>query len=374
MSVAYKKQRVCALPPARGPFVFSGRDFMVTRPEFGCAGREGPGAGGAATAGESGLVLPASPLPGPRSPSPTAGGGGGTVTVVGPEDLARAQSLRRPKGTAPPASRRAPWVTWLVGDWEEPADPAAVSAGALRALGAMLRSCASRLRTPGALRGSLGGAPPPARDSRPPPRSFSSEVIYVDRSLPNPSWSKDMRLLFDQFMKKTEDGSWKRLPSHKSVSPQRTEKIKTFFPDAKPIKEHMSQAQLFPRSLEEGLGFEYAMFHNHVENRTVCIFQGGPYLQGAPGFLHGGAIATMIDSTLGMCALTAEGVVMTANLNINFRRPIPLCSVVVINSQLDKVEGRKLFVSCNVRSVDEKTLYSEATSLFVKLDPKKSLT
>lgn len=108
MSVAYKKQRVCALPPARGPFVFSGRDFMVTRPEFGCAGREGPGAGGAATAGESGLVLPASPFPGPRSPSPTTGGGGGTVTVVGPEDLARAQGLRRPKGTAPPASRRAP--------------------------------------------------------------------------------------------------------------------------------------------------------------------------------------------------------------------------------------------------------------------------
>lgn len=37
-------------------------------------------------------------------------------------------------------------------------------------------------------------------------------------------------------------------------------------------------------------------------------------------FLHGGAIATMMDSTLGVCALTAGGVAMTANLNINFRR------------------------------------------------------
>ena len=44
-----------------------------------------------------------------------------------------------------------------------------------------------------------------------------------------------------------------------------------------------------------------------------------------------------------------------------FCRPVTLCSVVVINSQLDKLEGRKLFLSCNVRSVDEKTLYSEAT-------------
>uniref|UniRef100_A0A673TXH9 Acyl-coenzyme A thioesterase THEM4 n=1 Tax=Suricata suricatta TaxID=37032 RepID=A0A673TXH9_SURSU len=184
----------------------------------------------------------------------------------------------------------------------------------------------------------------------------------MDLSLPNPSWSKDMRLLFDQFMKKSEDGSWKHLPSYKNKFSRRIEDIKVFFPDAKLIKEKISQAQLFPRNFEEGLGFEYAMFHNHAEDRTVCIFQGGPYLQGAPGFLHGGAIATMIDSTLGMTALIAGGIVMTANLNINFKRPIPLCSVVVINSQVDKVEGRKLFLSCNIRSVDEQTLYSEATS------------
>lgn len=45
-----------------------------------------------------------------------------------------------------------------------------------------------------------------------------------------------------------------------------------------------------------------------------------------------------------------------------FYRPIPLCSIVLINSQLDKIEGRKLLVSCNVQSVDEKILYTEATS------------
>ncbi|KAF6076125.1 thioesterase superfamily member 4 [Phyllostomus discolor] len=114
------------------------------------------------------------------------------------------------------------------------------------------------------------------------------------------------------------------------------------------------------------------MFYNDAEKRTVCLFQGGPHLQGMPGFLHGGAVATMIDATVGMSAIKAEGLVMTANLNINFKRPVPLCSVVVINSHLDKTEGRKLFISCDVRSVDETTLYSEATSLFIKLDPEKN--
>lgn len=65
---------------------------------------------------------------------------------------------------------------------------------------------------------------------------------------------------------------------------------------------------------------------------------------------------------------------MTANLNIDYKKPIPLCSVVVVNSQLHKIEGRKLFVSCTIQSIDEKTLYTEAKALFVKLDPDKRLT
>ncbi|XP_046539069.1 acyl-coenzyme A thioesterase THEM4 [Equus quagga] len=228
----------------------------------------------------------------------------------------------------------------------------------------MLRSCAPRLRTLGALRGLTGGARPAVGDAGPALRLFSSEkFIDKDRSLPNPSWSKEIRLLFDQFMKKCEDGSWKRVPSYRYISPQ----------DSKPTKEEgqMSRARIFSRSYDDGLGFEFVMFHNDVEKRTVCFFQGGPHLQGPSGLLHGGALATMIDVTGGVTAVMTGESVMTANLNINFKRPIPLGSVIVINSQIDKVEGRKFFVSCDVRSVDEKTLYSNATGLFISLDPEK---
>ncbi|XP_014647330.1 PREDICTED: acyl-coenzyme A thioesterase THEM4 [Ceratotherium simum simum] len=229
----------------------------------------------------------------------------------------------------------------------------------------MLRSCLARLRTLGALRGPRGGARPPATDTGPALRLFSSEeVILKDYSVPNPSWSKDLRLLYDQYMKKCEDGSWKRLPSYRDVAHLDSKLIK---------EEQMPQARIFIRSYEDGLGFEFVMFHNDVEKKTVCLFQGGPYLQGLSGWLHGGAMATMIDITSGMAASIGERIV-TANLNIDFKRPVPLYSVVVINSQLYKAEGRKLFVSCDVRSVDGKTLYAEATSLFVKLDPEKSST
>ncbi|KAM5256442.1 acyl-coenzyme A thioesterase THEM4 [Ctenodactylus gundi] len=236
----------------------------------------------------------------------------------------------------------------------------------------MLRSCAARLRTLGA---APGGARPPRSRPGGSRRSFSSEkVIHRDYALPNPSWSKDLQLLFDRFMKKCEDGSWKRLPSYKQTSTQKLQAFQALFVDPKLVnKEKISQAQIFTRSFEDGLGFEYVMFFNNAEKRVVCCFQGGPHLQGAPGFLHGGAIATIIDITLGTCAFRTGGPVMTANLNINFKRPVPLGSVVVVNSQIDSVEGRKYFVSCNIRSVDEETIYTEATSLFIKLDPSKKL-
>ncbi|XP_054986674.1 acyl-coenzyme A thioesterase THEM4 isoform X1 [Sorex araneus] len=228
----------------------------------------------------------------------------------------------------------------------------------------MLRFCAGRLGALRALRGPRDGAHLLERDPR---RSFSSEkVTPKDRSLPNKCWNQDLKLLFEQFMKKCEDGSWERLSSFDT---QREESFRTYFLDAKFMKEEQtSLAQLFTRSFQEGLGFEYVMFHKEAEKRTVCLFQGGPYLQGAPGFLHGGAIATMIDATVGASALMAGGIVMTANLNINYKKPIPLLSTVVIDSQVDKIEGRKIFVSCTVQSADEKTLHTEATSLFIKLD------
>lgn len=188
-----------------------------------------------------------------------------------------------------------------------------------------------------------------------------------------------MRLLFDQFMKKCEDGSWTHLPSYNYALSQRNQDLSAivhaYFPTVSELinEEKLSQTKLFTRNFEDGLGFEYVMFYNDVEERVVCVFQGGPYLQGMPRCLHGGAIATMIDATVGMSALIAGGIVMTANLNINFKRPIPLCSVVLINSRLDKIEGRKLFFSCNVQSVDEKTVYTEATGLFLKLDPEKEV-
>lgn len=56
-----------------------------------------------------------------------------------------------------------------------------------------------------------------------------------------------------------------------------------------------------------------------------------------------GANATMTDATVGMSAIIAAGIVVTVNLHMDVKTPVPLWSVLVINSQLDKTEGKKMF-------------------------------
>ncbi|KAL7978026.1 hypothetical protein Chor_005013 [Crotalus horridus] len=128
--------------------------------------------------------------------------------------------------------------------------------------------------------------------------------------------------------------------------------------------------RLFLRCVtEEGMGFEYAMFLNLSEKKMASLFQLGPYLEGPSGYAHGGAIATILDTTLGASAFHISHWVMTANLNLNYKSPVALGSVVRVDSRVDKVEGKKIFVSGEMWSVDKQTLYVQATALFIELQP-----
>ncbi|XP_058862167.1 acyl-coenzyme A thioesterase THEM4-like isoform X1 [Acipenser ruthenus] len=181
-----------------------------------------------------------------------------------------------------------------------------------------------------------------------------------DYGVPNPSWSAEMMSLYERYSAKGAE-SWERLPSYK--------RYLTYSAGGQCLSRlHKPTARLFTRNLEEeGAGFEYTVFANKAERRAVCLFQAGPLLEGPPGHVHGGAIATIIDSATGICATYLTGFVMTANLNINYRNPIPLGSVVLVECELDRTEGRKTFVSCRITSADGSKLHAEATALFVSV-------
>ncbi|KAM4690481.1 uncharacterized protein WCC33_017875 [Rhinophrynus dorsalis] len=178
--------------------------------------------------------------------------------------------------------------------------------------------------------------------------------ITRDYGFPNPTWSQNLLDLYMRFVEMSKDGSWKQIPSYNAT---------VHHIEGKPPKSNRER-RLFTRNLDkDGVGFEYTMFYNKAERRMVCLFQPGPYLEGPPGFTHGGCIATIIDSTAGAGAVYHSGSVMTANLNVNYRNPIPLGSTVIVDSHVDKVEGKKVYTSCEVRSHDDSVLHTEASGV-----------
>ncbi|XP_032060436.1 acyl-coenzyme A thioesterase THEM4-like isoform X2 [Aythya fuligula] len=189
----------------------------------------------------------------------------------------------------------------------------------------------------------------------------SGRASPQDLAVPNGSWSVAMREHHERLLRGTADGSWRRVPSYRNVV------------DHFPAVGQGTGTRLFLRNLDtEGAGFEYVTFLHSAGGRVLCLCQLGPYLEGHPGFTHGGAIASIIDTTLGTCALDAAGVVMTAQLSIDFLAPVPLGSVVLVDGRVDRREGRKLFLSCEVRGAAGDTLHAKATGLFIQLDTTKS--
>ncbi|KAM6435631.1 acyl-coenzyme A thioesterase THEM4-like isoform 2-T2 [Liasis olivaceus] len=187
-----------------------------------------------------------------------------------------------------------------------------------------------------------------------------------DHGLPNPSWSREMMGQFEKFTKMSEDGSWQRIPSYNNI----LDSIPVYR-KAEYNAEKLKGTLLFVRNVAtEGRGFEFAMFFNGAEKRTVVLLQPGLYLEGMIGFMHGGAMAAILDHTFASCAICALGVGMTASLSINYKSPIPLGSVVLVETKVEKMEEKKAFMSGGVRSADGRHVHAEATALFIKLDMK----
>ncbi|KAI9722338.1 MAG: hypothetical protein M1812_001810 [Candelaria pacifica] len=104
----------------------------------------------------------------------------------------------------------------------------------------------------------------------------------------------------------------------------------------------------------------------------VSISYLGTDLCGHPGIIHGGLLATMLDEGLARCCFPAlpNKVGMTANLNINYRKPAPAGSFVVLKAKTVKVEGRKAWVEGCIETLvgegEQPIVLAEASALFIE--------
>ncbi|WP_047869242.1 PaaI family thioesterase [Nocardiopsis sp. RV163] len=87
--------------------------------------------------------------------------------------------------------------------------------------------------------------------------------------------------------------------------------------------------------------------------------------QGPPGLVHGGWIAALLDQAVGSVSAVETIPGLTAKLEVNYRQPTPLFTPLEVTAEVDRVEGRKVFVSGRIRAHGEVT--AEATALMVQV-------
>jgi acyl-coenzyme A thioesterase PaaI-like protein len=97
--------------------------------------------------------------------------------------------------------------------------------------------------------------------------------------------------------------------------------------------------------------------------RATCMFD--ERHQGAPGFVHGGLLATAIDDTVGTLLVLLRRPAVTARLEIDYRAPAFLHREMTLQAWSERIDGRKLHLAAELRDGD--TVVAEGRALFLEV-------
>lgn len=115
------------------------------------------------------------------------------------------------------------------------------------------------------------------------------------------------------------------------------------------------------------------VFTRTGERSIESRYQAEPHQCGAPGVVHGGIQAALLDEVLGTAGhLGSDGSrfdIVTADFSLRYRRPCPAGETLVIVGELDRVEGRDVFVAGQIRNVAGEVL-TEAEARWRRLRPR----
>lgn len=88
--------------------------------------------------------------------------------------------------------------------------------------------------------------------------------------------------------------------------------------------------------------------------------------EGAPGFAHGGAVATVLDDALGSLLVMLKLPAVTARLEVNYRRPALVGRRFEVEAWVESRQDRKLRLAGELRENGERV--ADASGLFVEVD------
>lgn len=104
--------------------------------------------------------------------------------------------------------------------------------------------------------------------------------------------------------------------------------------------------------------------------RIVGRFRIGAEYQGAHGFIHGGIIATVLDEAMSKVSRLSDVRTVTAELNVEYLKPVPVNEELLVEGYPVRREGRQLYHQGEIRDAAG-TLLARGRGRFVIVDPER---
>jgi uncharacterized protein (TIGR00369 family) len=115
-----------------------------------------------------------------------------------------------------------------------------------------------------------------------------------------------------------------------------------------------------------GLHLEFMLAQ---DKSVVCIAQVSEDFTGHPGYLHGGAIATILDEAMSKSVRAQNALAMTRELKVEYLRPVPSTTPIRIEGRITKHEGRKFWAEAAILN-EHRTHLAQATGVFIEITAK----
>jgi acyl-coenzyme A thioesterase PaaI-like protein len=115
-------------------------------------------------------------------------------------------------------------------------------------------------------------------------------------------------------------------------------------------------------------GLHLEMWGLDDELRVRGSFTVTEHHQGAPGLAHGGVISAAVDEGMGYLLWLVGTPAVTARLEVDFRRPVPVGSRLELEARVDRQDGRKIWATLMGRVDGEIAVEAGALYVMVTLE------
>jgi uncharacterized protein (TIGR00369 family) len=116
-------------------------------------------------------------------------------------------------------------------------------------------------------------------------------------------------------------------------------------------------------------GMKLTFEQDNANRRIVGRFVLGERYQGGAGFAHGGIIALLLDEAMGKVCRFREVRAVTAELSVEYLKPVAVDKEIVVEGRETEMNGRNLFMTGEIRNGNGDVL-ARGKGRFVVLKPK----